>query len=72
MTSSTTQSDGPTTRSVELDVPDMDCPSCAEKIVNSVSTLDGVVSVDPQVMTGTVHIKYSPETVGVDELIERV
>jgi Cd2+/Zn2+-exporting ATPase len=50
----------------------MDCPSCAEKIVNSVSTLDGVVSVDPQVMTGTVHIEYSPETVGVDELIERV
>jgi Cd2+/Zn2+-exporting ATPase len=50
----------------------MDCPSCAEKIVNSVSTLDGVVTVEPRVMTGTVHIEYLPETVGVNALVEGV
>jgi len=65
-------SDGLSPRTVTLDVPGMDCPSCAEKIVNSVSTLDGVVAVEPQVMTGTVRIDYQPETVEVDDLIERV
>jgi len=43
-----------------------------EKIVNSVSKLDGVVSVEPQVMTGTVHVEYRPENVGVDDVVERV
>jgi Cd2+/Zn2+-exporting ATPase len=57
---------------VKLDVPGMDCPSCAEKIVNSVSKLDGIVAVEPQVMTGTVNIEYLPETVAVDALVERV
>jgi Cd2+/Zn2+-exporting ATPase len=50
----------------------MDCASCAEKIVNSVSTLDGVVSVDPRVMSGTVHVEFLPETTGVDSIVERV
>jgi Cd2+/Zn2+-exporting ATPase len=50
----------------------MDCPSCAEKIVNSVSKLDGVVTVEPQVMTGTVHVEYRPENVSVDAVVERV
>jgi len=59
-------------RTVKLDVPGMDCPSCAEKIVNSVSTLDGVVSVEPQVMTGDVHIEFLPEHVAVDAIVERV
>ncbi|WP_049996988.1 heavy metal translocating P-type ATPase [Halococcus sediminicola] len=59
-------------RTVTLDVPGMDCPSCAERIVNSVSKRDGIVTVDPQVMTGTVHIEYLPEVVEADDLIERV
>ena len=49
----------------------MDCPSCAEKIVNSVATLDGVVPVEPQVMTGIVRIECVPEKVGVDAVVER-
>jgi len=72
MTTNTSGSDGPKTRTVKLDVPGMDCPSCAEKIVNSVSKLDGIVAVEPQVMTGTVNIEYLPETVAVDALVERV
>ncbi|KYH24822.1 putative copper-exporting P-type ATPase A [Halalkalicoccus paucihalophilus] len=65
-------SDDLISRTVRLEVPGMDCPSCAEKIVNSVSKLDGIVTVEPQVMTGTVHVEYLPETVGVDAVIERV
>jgi len=72
MTTNAAGSGGSETRTVTLDVPDMDCPSCAEKIVNSVSTLDGVVSVEPQVMTGAVHVEYRPEKVGVDDVVERV
>ncbi|WP_227375494.1 heavy metal translocating P-type ATPase [Haladaptatus halobius] len=72
MTTNATGSDDLTSRTVKLDVPGMDCPSCAEKIVNSVSELDGVVTVEPQVMTGTVHIEYLPEKVAVNALIERV
>jgi len=65
-------SDDLESRAVTLDVPGMDCPSCAEKIVNSVSKLDGVATVEPQVMTGTVHIEYLPERVAVDALVGRV
>jgi len=72
MTTNAAGSGGPDARTVKLDVPGMDCPSCAEKIVNSVSTLDGVVSVEPQVMTGAVHVEYRPEKVGVDDVVERV
>lgn len=72
MTNDTSGSDGIRSRTVSLGVPGMDCPSCAEKIVNSVSKLDGVGSVEPQVMTGTVHIEYRPEQAAVDTLVERV
>ena len=72
MGTNTPGSDDVSPRTVTLDVPGMDCPSCAEKIVNSVSKLDGVISVEPQVMTGTVRIEYLPETVDVDALVERV
>ncbi|WP_227354679.1 heavy metal translocating P-type ATPase [Haladaptatus salinisoli] len=72
MTTNAAGPEGTPPRAVELDVPGMDCPSCAEKIVNSVSALDGVVSVEPQVMTGTVHVEYAPGRVGVDALVERV
>ncbi|QIO24500.1 heavy metal translocating P-type ATPase [Haloarcula sp. JP-L23] len=65
-------SDDVQSRTVNLDVPGMDCPSCAEKIVNSVSKLDGVVAVEPQVMTGIVHVKFLPEKVEVDAVVERV
>ena len=72
MSTNAAGSDDLASRTVTLDVPGMDCPSCAEKIVNSVSKLDGVVAVEPQVMTGTVHVEYLPENVTVDALVERV
>jgi Cd2+/Zn2+-exporting ATPase len=72
MTTDAAGSDDVDSRTVTLEIPGMDCPSCAEKIVNSVSELDGVVTVEPQVMTGTVHIEYLSETVGVNMVVEGV
>ena len=60
MTTNPPGSDDFTSRTVVFDVPGMDCPTCAEKIVNSVSKLDGVVTVDPQVMTGPSISNISP------------
>ena len=72
MTAPPSGSDEAGSRTVTLDVPGMDCPSCAEKITRSVSPLDGVFAVEPQVMSGTVLVEYRPETVEVDALVERV
>jgi Cd2+/Zn2+-exporting ATPase len=72
MTTNTPGSENLQSRTVALDVPGVDCPSCAEKIVDSVSKLDGVIAVEPQVVTGTVQIEYLPEKVAVDALTERV
>jgi copper ion binding protein len=72
MTTNATGPDDGRSRTVRLGVPGMDCPSCAEKIVNSVSALDGVVAVDPQVMTGTVRVEYRPDAVAADAVVDRV
>jgi len=72
MTANASGSNSPRSRAVKLAVPGMDCPSCAAKIVESVSKLDGVVTVEPQVMTGTVYVEYRPEAVTVDAIVERV
>ncbi|MFC6993891.1 cation-translocating P-type ATPase [Haladaptatus sp. GCM10025707] len=73
----TQDSGGPTdppagTQRISLSVPDMDCPSCAEKIVNSVSTLDGIHEVEPQVMTGTVTVTYDPDDTDINAIEERI
>jgi Cd2+/Zn2+-exporting ATPase len=55
-----------------LSVPEMDCPSCAGKVRNSVETLDGIESIDPQVTTGTVTVSYDHEQTNTDAITERV
>ncbi|MFT4922047.1 MAG: Cd2+/Zn2+-exporting ATPase [Haloarculaceae archaeon] len=57
---------------VALSVPEMDCPSCAGKVEGSVSKLDGVTAVDPQVTTGRVVVSFAPDTTTVDAIVERV
>ncbi|WP_435317872.1 heavy metal translocating P-type ATPase [Haloarchaeobius sp. TZWSO28] len=51
--------DAPAT--LRLDVPDMDCPSCASKVDGSVSGVDGVLAVDPRPTTGTLVVGYDPD-----------
>lgn len=66
----TTSPDGGETASFA--VPEMDCPSCAEKITTSVEPLAGVTTVDPQVMTETVVVTYDPEQTDQTAIIERI
>ena len=53
-------------------VPEMDCPSCAGKVENSVRKLDGITAIDPQVTTGTLSVSYEGERTTPDEIAQRV
>ncbi|MFQ3320535.1 MAG: Cd2+/Zn2+-exporting ATPase [Natronomonas sp.] len=57
---------------VQFSVPEMDCPSCAEKVENSVRKLDGIISVGPQVTTGTLSVSYDGKRTSPDAIAERV
>jgi Cd2+/Zn2+-exporting ATPase len=59
-------------RTVRLFVPDMDCPSCAEKVTKSVRKEAGVCDVDPQATTGTLYVGYDPEQTDGDAVRRRV
>ena len=57
---------------VQLSVPEMDCPSCAGKVENSVSKLAGIDGIDPQVTTGTLTVAYDPAETDGKAIAERV
>jgi Cd2+/Zn2+-exporting ATPase len=57
---------------VELQVPEMDCPSCASKVEHSVRSLDGIRAIEPQVTTGTLSVSYDRERATRDAVVERV
>ena len=57
---------------VELSVPDMDCPSCAGKVERSVRRLDGIGSVRPQAATGRLSVDYDAGRVSPDDIAGRV
>ena len=57
---------------VQLSVPEMDCPSCAGKVRNSVQKLDDIEAVDPQVTTGTLTVTYDADTVTPEDIADRV
>lgn len=52
----TVDSDDETTK---LAVPDMDCPSCAQKVESALQDVDGVVAVQTQPTTGQVTVTHS-------------
>ncbi|SDY20385.1 heavy metal translocating P-type ATPase [Halobellus clavatus] len=56
----------------EYAVPEMDCPSCAEKVERSVETLDGVDAVDPRVTTGQVSVTFASDETTPTEITERI
>ncbi|MDF9748451.1 heavy metal translocating P-type ATPase [Natrinema salsiterrestre] len=57
---------------VQLSVSEMDCPSCAGKVENSVQKLDGIEDIDPQVTTGTLTVTYDGSQTSADAIAERV
>lgn len=48
---------------VNLDVPEMDCPSCAGKVENALDRVDGVESFETRPTVGTVVVSYDEESV---------
>ncbi|MFB6219806.1 MAG: heavy metal translocating P-type ATPase [Halolamina sp.] len=56
----------------QFSVPEMDCPSCAGKVRNSVQKLDAVETVDPQVTTGTLTVTYDEGETDSEAIAERV
>jgi Cd2+/Zn2+-exporting ATPase len=57
---------------VELSVPEMDCPSCAEKVSKSVNRLNGLVEVTPKPTMGTLSVTYHPATTSREAIVDRV
>lgn len=45
---------------IRLSVPEMDCPSCARKVEQSLVGLDGLREIDPQATTGVAKVTYDP------------
>jgi Zn2+/Cd2+-exporting ATPase len=59
-------------RTLELRVPEMDCPSCAEKVRRSVERLEGIDAIEPHVTSGRLVVAYDPTRVGDAEIRKRV
>ncbi|MFB6184008.1 MAG: heavy metal translocating P-type ATPase [Haloarculaceae archaeon] len=59
-------------RETVLDVPGMDCASCASKIERSVESLDGVREFDPDVATGRLRVGYDSARTNEAAIRERV
>ncbi|MFW5974004.1 MAG: heavy metal translocating P-type ATPase, partial [Natrialbaceae archaeon] len=59
-------------RTLDLDVPGMNCPSCATTIERRVGDISGVVAVDPRVTTGTVAVRYDPTATTPGAIVEAV
>ncbi|WP_435079480.1 heavy metal translocating P-type ATPase [Halococcus sp. AFM35] len=60
------------TQTVQLDVPEMDCPSCAQKVTNSVDRLDGIDSIDTRPTSGVLTVHYDSEHTTSDAVRDRV
>ncbi|WP_416841544.1 heavy metal translocating P-type ATPase [Haloferax sp. DFSO52] len=54
--------DDPTTRTVTLSVPDMDCPSCAGKVENALDGVSGVLEYETRPTAGTAIVTLAAET----------
>ncbi len=72
MNESTPPTPPDSSRTLELYVPDMDCPSCAGKVTNSVDRLDGIDRQNAQVTSGRLVVEYDPTLTTADEISERV
>lgn len=57
---------------VQLDVPEMDCHSCASKVTASVEKLDGIRGIDTQPTSGTLSAHYDPERTDPSAITDRV
>ncbi|ERG97141.1 heavy metal translocating P-type ATPase [Haloquadratum walsbyi] len=56
----------------QFSIPAMDCPSCAQKVINSVRKLDAIQNIDSQVATGVLTVSYESGEVTPDAIISRI
>ncbi|NHN63492.1 cation-translocating P-type ATPase [Haloarcula sp. JP-Z28] len=59
-------------RTVRLTVPEMDCPSCAQKVDKSLQRVDGVVDATLQPTTGTAAVTYDPERTSGTDVVKAI
>ena len=57
---------------VELDVPDMDCASCANKVEAGISGVDGVDSIETRPASGRVAVTYDDENATAGDVADGV
>ncbi|SDX89694.1 heavy metal translocating P-type ATPase [Halopenitus persicus] len=55
-----------------LAVPEMDCPSCAQKVDKSLRRVDGVVDATLQPTTGTATVTYDPDRVTEADVVRAI
>ncbi|MGQ3413922.1 heavy metal translocating P-type ATPase [Natrinema sp. LN54] len=55
-----------------LVVPEMDCPSCAQKVDKSLQRVDGVVDATLQPTTGTANVTYDPDRTSEADVVEAI
>ncbi|MXR20497.1 heavy metal translocating P-type ATPase [Halobacterium bonnevillei] len=55
-----------------LTVPEMDCPSCAQKVDKSLQRVDGIVDATLQPTTGTATITYDPDRVAEADAVRAI
>ncbi|WP_049923739.1 heavy metal translocating P-type ATPase [Halopiger djelfimassiliensis] len=61
-----------TSRTLELRVPEMDCPSCAGKVTNSVERLEGIDGTDARVTSGRLVVEFDPTRTSEAAIRDRV
>ena len=69
------RADGPaptTVKSVLKLDPEIDCPSCEDGIKHSLVTAHGVQSVDVDVLTNRITVRYDPKNIMLKALIGRI
>ena len=59
-------------QTVQLDVPEMDCPSCATKVTKSVKKLDNIKNIDSRPTSGRLSVTYDPEGIDAEAVMGRV
>ena len=55
-----------------LAVPEMDCPSCAQKVDKSLQRVDGIVDATLQPTTGTANVTYDPNRTSEADVVEAI
>ncbi|MFC5972879.1 heavy metal translocating P-type ATPase [Halomarina salina] len=58
--------------SVRLTVPEMDCPSCAQKVDKSLQRVDGITEAMLQPTTGTATVTYDSERVSESDVVAAI